>query len=65
MNYSLDLCQRVIDYNAKKGLIFAQTRHHIAVGMRTLFDWHAALSLGRHRQPSATKIDLDALQADV
>ena len=65
MTYSLDLRQTVMDYNAQKGLTFAQTRHHFAVGMRTLFRWHKALSLDRHRQQPATRIDLDALQADV
>jgi hypothetical protein len=65
MTDSLDLCQRVMDYKTKQGLTFEQISHHFAVGMRTLCRCNKALSPCRYRQKPATKIDMDALNADV
>ena len=65
MTYCLDFRERVMDYKAKEGLTFEQTSHHFGVGIRTLFRWNKVLSPCRHRQKPATKIDMDALKADI
>ena len=65
MTYCLDFREIVMDYKAKEGLTFEQTSHHFGVGIRTLFRWNKALSPCRHRQKPATKIDMDALKADI
>ena len=65
MTYCLDFRERVMDYKAKEGLTFEQTSHHFGVGIRTLFRWNKALSPCRHRQKPATKIDMDALKANI
>ena len=65
MTYSLDFCQKIMDYKTKKGLTFEQTSHHFDIGIRTLFRWSISLSPCTKRQKPATKIDMDALKHDV
>ena len=65
MTYSLDFRQRVMGYKAKKSLTFAQTSDHFDIGIRTLFRWSKQLEPCHYRQKPATKIDMDALKADI
>ena len=65
MAYSLDFRKRVFSLKEKQGLTFKETSERFGVEIRTLFRWQRRLEPKIERKKSATKIDMQALEADV
>ena len=65
MAYSLDFRQKVVAYKEKHPLTFDQTSQHFEIDKGTLFRWQNKLQPCLKRDKPATKVDMEALKADV
>lgn len=65
MAYSLDFRKRVFSVKEGQGLTFKDTSKLFGVDIRTLFRWQQRLEPKKTRDKPATKVDMQALQADL
>jgi transposase len=65
MTYSLDFRKRVFAVKKKENLTFTTTSKRFHVPMNTLFRWQQRITPKATRQKPATKIDMNALRADI
>ena len=65
MAYSLDFRKRVLCVKQERNLTFVQTGELFGVDIRTLFRWQRRIEPQTTREKPATKIDMQALEADV
>ncbi len=65
MAYSLDFRKRVFSIKEERGLTFKDTSKLFGIDIRTLFRWQRRLEPQKTRNKPATKIDMQALKADL
>ena len=65
MAYSLNFRKRVFSVKEERGLIFKDTSRLFGIDLRTLFRWQERLEPVNNRNKAATKIDMQALKADL
>jgi transposase len=65
MAYSLDFRKHVFTIKKKEHLTFSDTSKRFHIPMNTLFRWQPRITPKTTRQKPATKIDMDALRADI
>lgn len=65
MAYSLNFRKRVFSVKEDRGLTFKDTSKLFGMDIRTLFRWQERLEPENNRNKPATKIDMQALKADL
>ena len=65
MAYSLDFRKRVFSVKEERGLTFKDTSKLFEIDIRTLFRWQERLEPRTTRDKPATKVDMQALKADL
>ncbi len=65
MAYSLDFRKRVFSVKEERGLTFKDTSKLFGIDIRTLFRWQERLEPRNSRDKPATKVDMQALKADL